>query len=47
MEVTSAIGCLISHEKTEMAKEIIVFLGVLLNGKDRLLHIPVEKRSKH
>ena len=36
----------ISIEKTEWASEIIVFLGILLNGKDFSLGIPINKRER-
>ena len=35
----------VSLEKTEWASEFMIFLGILLNGRDLTLSIPVEKRK--
>ena len=35
----------VSLEKTEWASEFMIFLGILLNGHDLTLSIPVEKRK--
>ena len=40
------IGCPILPEKTELADELMVFLGVLMDGKNKLLIIPEDKRIK-
>ena len=40
------LGILISLDKTEWASELIVFLGILLNGRDLSLSIPVDKRDR-
>ena len=37
------IGVLVSMEKTEWATELIVFLGILLDGRNFVLALPVEK----
>ena len=44
MVICGKIGCPISLEKTEFGTEMIVFLGVLLDGKNKILAIPQEKR---
>ena len=44
--ICQTIGCPISTEKTEWASPVMVFLGVLLNGKSRTLSIPIEKKNK-
>ena len=46
LRLCKTIGCPVSLEKTEMASEITVFLGVLLDGKNKLLVIPDDKRNK-
>ena len=46
LAVCSEVGVLISAEKMVWATQIIVFLGMLLNGSTFTLHIPVEKRIK-
>ena len=40
------LGCPVALNKTEYASELMTFLGVLLNGKCRLLIIPMEKKAK-
>ena len=40
------IGFPVSVEKTEWATPNIVFLGILLNGQDRMLSVPLEKRQR-
>ena len=40
------IGCPVSSEKTERADVHMVFLGVLLDGVNKVLVIPMEKRTK-
>ena len=44
--ICHVIGCPISMEKTEWATQLIVFLGVLLNGKTKTLSIPIDKKQK-
>ena len=46
LDICNKIGCPISMEKTEYADCIIVFLGVLLNGKEHFISIPLEKIIK-
>ena len=36
----------VAHEKTEYASTLVVFLGILLDGKRLLLSIPLEKQEK-
>ena len=43
LQVCEQVGCPITMEKTEWATQLIVFLGILLNGKELRLSIPVEK----
>ena len=40
------IGCLVSDEKTFYADEVMVFLGILLDGRNHVLSIPEDKRHK-
>ena len=40
------VGCPISQDKTEWGSPIMVFLGTLLNGKDWIIAIPIEKVTK-
>ena len=40
------IGFPVAEDKTEWASELLVFLGVLLNGRFMLLGIPEEKRAR-
>ena len=40
------IGCPIAEEKTEWAENMVVFLGILLNGKTWTLSLPAEKVFK-
>ena len=40
------LGVPISMDKTEWAEEIIIFLGILLDGRNFCLGIPVEKQEK-
>ena len=44
--ICAQIGCPLSMEKTERASTLMTFLGILLNGKHKLLSIPEEKRNK-
>ena len=46
LKICVTIGCPISQDKTEWATQLIVFLGVLLNGRLKLLSILVDKRIK-
>ena len=40
------IGVPISMEKTEWASELLIFFGILLDGKNLILAIPEEKRAR-
>ena len=46
LEVCKEINFPISKEKTEYVTEIIVFLGMLLDGQRRLIAIPEDKRLR-
>ena len=41
-----SIGVPIAIEKTEWASEWVIFLGILLDGKDMVLRLPMEKCDK-
>ena len=44
MDICSHINFPLALDKTEWATELIVFLGMLLNGKERTLSISLERR---
>ena len=44
LKICQQIGCPIADEKTEWVMQIIVFLGILLNGRTLTLIIPTERR---
>ena len=44
--VCSKIDCLVSEEKTEQANEVMIFLGMLLNGRTHTISVPIEKHDK-
>ena len=46
LEICRTIGCPISMEKTEWASQLMIFLGILLNGQSLTLSIPLEKKQK-
>ena len=46
LHLCSKIGCPISVEKTEWASPIMVFLGTLLNGKEQVISVPIDKVEK-
>ena len=46
LKICSQIGFPIAMEKTEWATEILTFLGVLLDGKNFVLSIPLEKKNR-
>ena len=46
LRICEKIGCPISMEKTKWATQILVFLGILLNGRSLTLSIPLEKKNK-
>ena len=43
LDLCLELGVPISREKTEFASEIIVYLGILLDGRNLVLAIPEEK----
>ena len=45
LDLCQEIGVLISAEKTEWASSIITFLGMLLDRKNYILAIPLEKKQ--
>ena len=46
MEICVQIGCPISLEKTKWALQLLIFLGILMNGRALTLCIPEDKRQK-
>ena len=44
--ICEKLGVPVSEEKTELATNIIVFLGILLNGNTYTLAVPEDKRIK-
>ena len=46
MAICDKVNCPISEEKTEWAEESIVFLGMLLNGRQCTISLPIEKLIK-
>ena len=46
LDLCEELGFPVSMEKTEWATEVIVFLGILLNGNSLTLAVPEDKRSK-
>ena len=46
LDLCEQVNCPISDEKTEWATQLIVFLGILMNGKLLKLLVPEEKRFK-
>ena len=46
LNICSTIGVPIAEEKTEWGTNILVFLGILLNGFNLTLGVPEEKRQK-
>ena len=40
------VGCPIAIEKMEWGTTIIIFLGVLMDGEERCIAIPMEKKTK-
>ena len=45
LEICQEIGVPVAMEKTEWAVEFITFLGILLDGRNRILAIPLEKKD--
>ena len=46
LSVCQSIGCPVSDEKTEFANDKMVFLGIMLEGTNKFLAVPVEKKCK-
>ena len=46
LEICHRIGCPISMSKTERAMQLIIFLGILIDGHNLLLSIPEDKKVK-
>ena len=46
LNLCAQIGVPVAFEKTEWGSEIIIFLGILLDGRNMVLAIPIEKRNK-
>ena len=46
LDICELIGIPIAFEKTEWAAEVITFLGLLLNGRQFIISIPLEKKIK-
>ena len=46
LDICNKIGCPVSEEKTEWSSDCMVFLGILLDGKNHLLAMPQEKKVK-
>ena len=46
LQLCTLIGCRTSLEKTEWASSLMIFLGMLLNGKTFTILIPLDKRTK-
>ena len=46
LDMCNTIGCPVALEKTEWANNWVIFLGILLDGKNKTLAIPEEKRIK-
>ena len=44
--ICEVINFRVSKEKTVWATDLLVFLGILLNGKHMQLAVPLEKRNK-
>ena len=46
LEICQQLGFPIAEDKTEWATQVIIFLGILLDGKHFVLSIPLEKRER-
>ena len=46
LNLCKQLGVPIAVEKTEWAQETVVFLGILLDGRNLMLRVPIEKRIK-
>ena len=45
LKLCESLAIPVSLDKTEWAEEIVLFLGILLNGKEFTLGLPLEKRE--
>ena len=45
IELCKELGVPVSLEKTKFAAEMVVFLGILLNGRMLTLSIPMDKKE--
>ena len=46
IKICQRINCPLAAEKTEMATQYIVFLGIMLDGEHMYMSIPIQKRNK-
>ena len=46
LKLCDELGVPVAAEKTEWGQKCIVFLGILLDGEDLVMRIPLEKRTK-
>ena len=46
LDLCQQIGCPVSADKTEWATQKIIFLGIVLNGRNLTLSVPEDKRIK-
>ena len=46
LDICKQIGMLVSKEKTHWSEELMVFLGFLIDGRNHLVLIPIEKLDK-
>ena len=46
LKLREELGIPIALEKTEWAKDWVIFLGILLDGRQMIMSIPIEKRTK-
>ena len=46
LELCERINCPVVHDKTEWSAECMIFLGILLDGANKMLVVPEEKRRK-
>ena len=46
LSICECIGCPVSLDKTEWASPIMIFLGILLDGRNHRLCIPDDKKEK-
>ena len=46
LKLCEELGIPIALEKTEWVKDWVIFLGILLDGRQMIMSIPIEKRTK-